>query len=221
MFYAIHLLIIIFLMLTGVFEKSAKLPECYITEAKRLYDKYRPIELDPKLSMETKVKAMEEWMLAANKMTRDIEFHPSDIEEVVGKYSTELRDGTRELFEKLNAADVPILVFSAGLGDVVEAILRTNQVLLENVKVISNFLKYNGNKLDGFKQDKLMHVFNKNEHAIDQDYFKVLKGRHNVMLLGDSVGDTTMAEGVQDLSAVLKIGFLYDHVNIAQLFFIF
>lgn len=83
------------------------------------------------------------------------------------------RDGSQKMFQKLKDADVPVLVFSAGLGDVVSSVLQHNEVLYSNVHVISNFLKFDGPKLDGF-DGNLIHAFNKNEHAVkNSDYFKV------------------------------------------------
>lgn len=38
--------------------------------------------------------------------------------------------------------DVPILVFSAGLGDVVRLSLQQQGALLDNVTVLSNFIEY-------------------------------------------------------------------------------
>lgn len=46
-----------------------------------------------------------------------------------------LRTGTRHMFDDLNALDIPILVFSAGLGDSVVAILKATNVMLPNVEV--------------------------------------------------------------------------------------
>ncbi|XP_015433371.1 PREDICTED: 7-methylguanosine phosphate-specific 5'-nucleotidase isoform X2 [Dufourea novaeangliae] len=197
----------------GIFGKCKQLPQTYSEESKRLYHKYRPIEIDPHLSVEVKAEAMTDWMIAAEKILKGIPFDLNEIEEVVRIYGTDLRDGTKEFFKKLNAAKVPVLVFSAGLGDVVEAILRNQGVLFNNVKLISNFLKHRDGKITGFENDRLIHVFNKNEHAIEQEYFKVLDGRKNVLLMGDTIGDALMVDGMTDTCAVLKIGFLYDHVD--------
>lgn len=194
----------------GLFGKCNQLPSSYTNESKRLYQKYRPIEIDPNLALEEKIEAMSDWMASAEKLLKGIEFDPKELSEVVQKYGTPLRDGTKELFEKLNEANIPVLVFSAGLGDAVEAVLKCHKVLLNNVKIISNFLKYNGNQIDGFKNKKLIHVFNKNEHALEQDYFKVIEGRRHVLLMGDTTGDANMVDGMDDTVAVLKIGFLYD-----------
>lgn len=65
----------------------------------------------------------------------------------------------------------------------------------------------------GFKGD-LIHMFNKNENAIhSSDYFDKLRGRNNIILMGDSLGDTKMAVGVPQPSSILKIGFLNDKVR--------
>ncbi|XP_043266841.1 7-methylguanosine phosphate-specific 5'-nucleotidase isoform X1 [Venturia canescens] len=197
----------------GMFTKSKQLPQNYKEASVRLYKKYRPIEIDPNLSIEKKIEAMEEWMSATHDILRDFEFDPKELDDIVKIHGTSLRDGTKSLIERLSRADVPILVFSAGLGDVVEAVLRHHDVLFDNVKIISNFLKYEGNKVLGFKGTRLIHVFNKNEHSIDHDYFKLLEGRRNIILMGDMTGDANMADGVKDVDSILKIGFLYEHIE--------
>ncbi|XP_078036296.1 cytosolic 5'-nucleotidase IIIB [Augochlora pura] len=197
----------------GVFSKCKQLLETYSKESNRLYKKYRPIEIDPYLPINVKAEEMTNWMIETEKILKEIPFDPIEIEEVSRIYGTDLRDGTQEIFTKLDSADIPILVFSAGLGDVVEAILRNRGVLFNNVKVISNFLKYKDGKIVGFRNKRLIHVFNKNEHAIEQEYFKILERRRNVLLMGDSLGDASMVDGMKDVGAVLKIGFLYDHVE--------
>lgn len=80
------------------------------------------------------------------------------------------REGTTEAFNKLYNQKIPIIVLSAGIGDVVELILKHENLATSNVSVVSNFLKIckddNGiSTIQGFKGEKLIHVFNKNEHA--------------------------------------------------------
>jgi len=198
--------------LIGMFRKCKQLPQHYLDEAKGLYNKYRPIEIDPYISVNEKSNAMHDWMFAANNLLKDIEFDPDEIEEIALSCRNLLRDGTEEIFEKLHKAKVPIIVFSAGLGDMVEAILKCHNAFYDNVQIISNFLKYNGNKLDGFKNNVLIHAFNKNGCALAKG--KVLGNRQNVLLMGDTIGDADMVEGIKDVKEILKIGFLYEHVSI-------
>nr|XP_033322575.1 7-methylguanosine phosphate-specific 5'-nucleotidase-like [Megalopta genalis] len=198
----------------AIFNQCKQLPETYSKESSRLYKKYRPIEIDPYLPIDVKAEEMTNWIVGKEKVLKGVPFDPNEIEEVSRVYGTDLRDGTEEIFKKFDSANIPVLVFSAGLGEVVEAVLRNKGILFNNVKVISNFLKYKDGKIVGFRNKKLIHAFNKNEHAVEQEYFKILESRRNVLLMGDSLGDASMIDGMKDIGAVLKIGFLYDHVSI-------
>ena len=114
----------------------------------------------------------------------------------------------------LNKFRVPVLVFSAGSGDVIDEALRQNNLVLDNVKVISNFMNYNDEgKVIEFT-GQLIHLFNKNEAAVPHSaaYYQDLSHRHNVILLGDSLTDVHMSKGVEPPGAVLTIGFLNDKV---------
>lgn len=115
----------------------------------------------------------------------------------------------------LTSADIPILVFSAGVGDVIDEALLAHSLTQNNVKVISNYMTYNSEgKLITFT-GKLIHMYNKNESSIPHSstYFQDLSHRHNVILMGDSLGDLQMSKGVEPPSTVLTIGFLNDKVN--------
>lgn len=198
----------------GIFRKSKQLPQSYKDDAKVQYLKYRAIEIDPGISEDKKVEAMNEWMEVSHRNLQGLKFDREEIKTVTNLYGHSLRDRTKELFIKLKKQNVPVLVFSAGLGDIVEELLRHQNVLFDNVNVISNFLKFNGNMLEGFKNShRMIHVFNKNEHAVENEYFRILQGRTNVVLMGDSIGDARMADDVKDTETILRIGFLYDHVS--------
>lgn len=154
-----------------------------------MYQKYRAIEIHPSLPVEEKIEHMKDWMVISQKNLKGLKFDHKEIDELVVKYGHSLRDRAKELFLKLKALDVPILVLSAGLGDIIEALLRHQGVLLENVHIISNFLQFNGDILEGYKNsDKMIHVFNKNEHSVENEYFRILRGRTNIILMGDSLG---------------------------------
>lgn len=60
----------------------------------------------------------------------------NEIDEVAKKYKNVLRDNTNELFTDLHRTGVPILVFSAGIGNSVVAVLKATQLLYANVKVV-------------------------------------------------------------------------------------
>lgn len=68
--------------------------------------------------------------------------------------------------------------------------------------------------LRAFKGE-LIHIYNKREGALlNTGHFQELRTRPNVLLVGDSLGDLNMADGVQDMENILKIGFLNDKVRL-------
>lgn len=123
------------------------------------------------------------------------------------------------MFQDLNTLNVPLLVFSAGLGDSVISVLNHAKVNFPNVKVVSNFLQFKDGLLNGL-QDDMIHTYNKNETVLKgSEYYELVHDRDHVIVLGDSLGDAGMADGVPKTSHILKIGFLFDHVSIRIRFF--
>lgn len=70
--------------------------------------------------------------------------------------------------------------------------------------------------MKGFKGE-LIHVYNKHDGALkNTEYFKQLKDNSNIILLGDSQGDLTMADGVANVENILKVGYLNDKVSVGD-----
>ncbi|KAK7063109.1 Cytosolic 5'-nucleotidase 3A [Halocaridina rubra] len=198
----------------GIMDNSTLMPAYYREEANTLLAKYYPIEIDPHMTEEEKIPFMREWYGQIHKLIVKCKVSQDSLAEMVASSNAMLREGTEKLCEKLHNENVPVLVFSAGMGDILEQVLRRFKVYTDNIKVVSNFFDYNQEGVVvGFKGD-LIHMFNKNENAIhSSNYFDKLAGRHNVILMGDSMGDIKMAVGVPQPNNVLKIGFLNDKVE--------
>ena len=113
-----------------------------------------------------------------------------------------------KLLHFCNDAKMPVLIFSAGIADVILQIMIQSKLWLPNMHMISNKMIFNSDGIcTGFKEP-LIHVFNKNEASVVQtSHFSSIKDRRNVILLGDSLGDLRMADGLShDVS--ITIGFL-------------
>lgn len=48
--------------------KCSSIPETYLKEEKQLYDKYRPIEIDPHMSHDEKFMHMIDWWRSSEKL---------------------------------------------------------------------------------------------------------------------------------------------------------
>ncbi|KAK9508528.1 hypothetical protein O3M35_006067 [Rhynocoris fuscipes] len=196
-----------------VFETIPTLPKEFTEGATALYNRFRKIEDNPNMTIEEKIPYMEEWWDLNEKLFIGIPFNEKEIDQAIVDSGVHLRDGVDSAFLKLHLSEIPVLVFSAGLGNVVTQILLHYKIKYYNVHVISNFFKVEQGKIIGFL-GTLLHVFNKNQHAIEScAYFKELAGRENVILMGDSLGDALMSEGVQGNGTILKIGFLSTHID--------
>lgn len=55
------------------------------------------------------------------------------------------REGYENFFDKLHEHNIPIFIFSAGIGDVLEEVIHQAGVYHPNVKVVSNFMDFDEN----------------------------------------------------------------------------
>lgn len=199
------------------------------------FDKLLPVELDPTLSIEQKTPTVIASFLegfadivdskvVSRKILAQMIDNADDSFQLRYKFVAfvkaflvhilmfSCRDHCETTLQRLHEANIPVLIFSAGFGDLVEGILRKNGIYYPNITVIGNFMEFDDNEqLTTFKQP-LIHTFNKNDYVIPGDCYHRLAHRHNVILLGDSIGDATMAEGFKKNGSLLKIGFLNEVV---------
>ncbi|XP_042199278.1 cytosolic 5'-nucleotidase 3 [Callorhinchus milii] len=181
---------------------------------KDLLNTYYPLEIDPSTSITEKLPLMIEWWTKVHALLVEQKIAKINLVETVRESNAVLRDGYKPFFDKLQQHNIPVFIFSAGVGDILEEVIRQVGVYHPNVKVVSNFMDFDENGLlKGFKGE-LIHVYNKQEGALQNtEYFQLLMQCSNVVLLGDSLGDLSMADGVQNQENILKIGFLNDKVE--------
>ncbi|KAL0839840.1 hypothetical protein ABMA28_016466 [Loxostege sticticalis] len=199
----------------GMFRECPSIPQEYKDEDNRLADIYKPIERDPNMSLEEKTKHMVDWYNAAHAQLKGVTFPRQELIAIGHKMIECFRKGVEDMITWSQKQQVPVLVFSAGLGDSVEAAMKAANFLLPHVKVVSNFLAIGDNeKIVGIKGDEVIHTLNKNETAIkNTEYYEMVRDRCNVILMGDNIGDARMAEGMEHCSAVVKVGFLGHNVE--------
>ncbi|XP_048846784.1 7-methylguanosine phosphate-specific 5'-nucleotidase-like isoform X2 [Brienomyrus brachyistius] len=181
---------------------------------RELLDKYYPIEFDASLTVEEKVPHMVDWWTKAHKLLIEQKIQKDLLARAVKDSNAMLRDDYKLFFDHLLEDDIPLVIFSAGIGDVLEEVIRQAGVFHSNIMVFSNYMDFDAmGTLQAFK-GKLIHTFNKNGLTlVESSHFPRLRDRHNVLLLGDSLGDLNMVDGLPDTDNILKIGFLNDKVE--------
>nr|XP_057905351.1 7-methylguanosine phosphate-specific 5'-nucleotidase-like [Doryrhamphus excisus] len=181
---------------------------------KELLNTYYPIEIDSSRSVDEKLPLMVEWWTKAHELLVQQKIRKDLLAVVVRESDAMLREGYQLFFDHLYEHSIPLLIFSAGIGDILEEVIRQAGVFHSNVKVFSNYMDFDEEGVLKAFKGELIHTYNKREGALlNTGHFQELRARPNVLLLGDSLGDLTMADGVHNIENVLKIGFLNDKVE--------
>ncbi|KAK0425886.1 hypothetical protein QR680_009440 [Steinernema hermaphroditum] len=180
-----------------------------------LKEKYLPIEFCPTMTIAEKTPHMEKWWRTSHGHIIDARFTKKVIEKAVAQSKVEIRDRGFEMIAKLEEHAVPLIIFSAGIGNVIEVFLKQRMETIPfNVHLISNMMSFDEEGVCSTFSEPLIHTFCKNSSVINGEraFFHQISDRTNVILLGDSLGDLHMDVGVEREGVVLKIGFLnFDH----------
>lgn len=198
----------------NILDNSKVISEECRKELNALNHHYYPIEIDPHQSIQEKLPHMVEWWTKVHNLLCQQKIQKRQIAQVVGESSAMLREGYKTFFNTLYQNNIPLCILSAGIGDVLEEIIRQMKVLHPNIHIVSNYMDFDEDGfLRGFK-GQLIHTYNKSSSACGHSsYFQQLRGKTNILLLGDSMGDLTMADGVPGVENILKICFLNDKVE--------
>ena len=126
--------------LLGILRERDYLTADYSTKAQALTDKYRPIEIDPLISIEEKKIAMEAWWRQHFDLLIASNLDKIEIEKALHQNSLSLRTGATEFFSFLQQRAIPLVIFSAsGLGEEgIRFILKEKQLMFDNIFIVSN-----------------------------------------------------------------------------------
>jgi 5'-nucleotidase len=185
-----------------------KLGDEYTKARNELYNHYHPIEIDSSLDQSFKSEQVSEWFHKHLELMVKYGVTTNMISKSLEEGQITLRENAPVFLKILSQENIPLIIFSAAIGDVINVQLKSLNLNTENVHILSNFLKFDENgKAVGFQND-LVHPFNKTERLIGRLNFRdQIAKRPNCILLGDALYDATMADGMEH-EVILKIGFL-------------
>ncbi|GMF15468.1 unnamed protein product [Phytophthora fragariaefolia] len=125
--------------------------------ARESFEKYFPIEQSATLTVEEKLPFMIEWWTKTHEHLIERGLTKTAVKQAVEDSDIELREGFMEIFDLLARANVPTLIFSAGVYDVIHAVLdkeyakTETKTLPSNVHVVSNIMRFDeSGKVVGF-----------------------------------------------------------------------
>jgi 5'-nucleotidase len=199
--------------LIALIRDGGHLTKDYPKKSQALYDKFRPIEIDPNLSIEEKSKKMDEWWRAHFDLLAKCGMNKGVIDDIVRRNEAKFREGSLEFLDLLHKENIPLIIMSAGPGQLIEEFLRKKDRFYDNIQVIANHFIFNEEGVAIGRRDPQIHTFNKKEFVVkDLPVYQDLLKRKNVLLLGDSIGDIDMVDGFP-YDNLIKIGFLNENIE--------
>lgn len=175
-----------------------------------LKNKYYPIEFCPILTMEEKIPHMETWWGTSHSLIVNEKFSKNTIQDFVRQSRIVFKDGAEDFIQSLDGHNIPLVIFSAGIGNIIEYFLEQKLgAIPRNTHFISNMILFDEEEKACAFSEPLIHTFCKNSSVIQKEasFFHEINGRVNVILLGDSMGDIHMDVGVERDGPTLKVGY--------------
>ncbi|KAM5309866.1 7-methylguanosine phosphate-specific 5'-nucleotidase isoform 2-T4 [Glossophaga mutica] len=126
----------------NILDNSKMVSEECRKELNALLHHYYPIEIDPHRTVKEKLPHMVEWWTKAHDLLCQQKIQKCQIAQVVRESSAMLREGYRTFFNTLYQNNIPLFIFSAGIGDVLEEIIRQMKVLHPNIHIVSNYMDF-------------------------------------------------------------------------------
>lgn len=197
----------------GLIRHENYLPQEYSNKAFELFNKFYPIEKDETLDYGYRYKKMEDWWKKHEKLLVESGFSKKIIDEIVEKHPRIFREGALQFFDLLSEHNIPLLIFSSGIGNLISGFLEREGKLKANVFIISNNFAFDKEGFATGYNGEIIHIMNKSESRI-KGYDEIVE-KNNVILLGDSLQDLKM---VNNDKATIKIGFLNEDKEKLQVY---
>lgn len=145
-----------------VFKTSEFVSREYKDDSNRLFEKYRPIELDARLDINIKKEYMRKWALEQTKLFIkhgvDINLYHKIIRETA---SIVLRKDFPIFARDMYSLNIHIYIVSGGLFDPILYTLKRNNCLFPNIDIITNRINEINGKIIGL-EEPVLHCLNKN-----------------------------------------------------------
>jgi HAD superfamily hydrolase (TIGR01544 family) len=191
----------------GAFESSAFRSPSFIAAYKALYKMYSPAIHDGSHNLVERDRLLHEWYGKTLELVMRNRISRQDIARAALSGVVAPRPGLGEFFDAAQRKEIPVVIFSAGLGDFIVPFLEHHKISLDGVQIVSNFYQFDQNGMITGQLNSTVHSLNKNESHADYGVHTIALGRPNVLLLGDFLADIHMADGERH-ETILSVGFL-------------
>ena len=182
-------------------------------DLEKYYQEYGMIEFDYHINKDKREKYIVEWYDKCMDLYYQYGLTREKLKDSIDNSQLILRKGAKDFLFKLYENHVPVIILSAGIGNVIEQCLKKEECYYNNITIISNFIKFdkNGNMIKF--SDNMIHSLNKNiDKLSDYRLKEKIEEKEYRVVIGDLVEDIYMM-GKYPERNYLKIGFLNKNVE--------
>lgn len=178
--------------------------EC-LKERTKIFEHYRPLELDYTIKEQEKQRIMKEWAnksftLLSEYITQDI------IDKALENSNIHFRKGAKDFLIKMNNMNIPVIIMSSGVGNILKAFLEKEGCLFDNIEIVSNFFEFEEEKAH-IDLHSIMATSNKEYNKIPENIRNQIEEKETALLFGDLIEDIKMANKEKLLNTI-SFGFL-------------
>lgn len=195
----------------GVMANSDQLGDEYKKRRTDLYNYYRPIEIDVNIPDEEKSKCMSKWWHEHINLFHEYGLREDNIRICLENDCLKYREGAKKFLQKMHEFEIPVIIISAGIGNVIEEFFNIEDDYYDNISIVSNFIEFKDGIISGIKGDTI-HALNKNVVKLDETSKSKLVNRNNILLLGDGIADLKMIPKT-DIERTVTVGFLDEKIE--------
>lgn len=181
-------------------------------EIEKINAKYAPIELDYTLTKEEKEKYMTEWYEKSMDFLYEYQLTYTNLKKALQKEPLKFREGAKGFLQKLQQDNIPVIILSAGIGNVIEEFLKEQKCYTSNVHIISNWIEFEKDKMKPFNKP-IIHSMNKNlAGRLVQEVQSIIEQKDYAILCGDLIEDIQMIPKEKE-ETTIKVGFLNSNIE--------
>lgn len=195
----------------GVLSQIPNVDSEYIIKSKQNNDYYLPIEQNDQINFKIKKENMKNWYSSHVNMLIKYHIKENQINQIGQSKSIMLRKGVTDFLKYTNQNNIPVIIVSAGISNIIEQVLKINNCFYNNIYIISNIFKFKNGQIKTLRNN-IIHSLNKNEIELPIKIKELLKNKDEAIIIGDNIDDSKVH--IKENKKTLTIGFLnYNNFN--------
>lgn len=131
------------------------------------------------------------------------------VKKAVENTNLQLRDGAKEFLQKMNDYNIPVIIISCSLKNVIKEYLKFNNCYYENIFIYSNNC-FVGEEGESDIYNVTPH--NKNQIMFTKNVNDIIATKEYILLFGDIVDDVNMVTK-ENLKRTIAVGFLDEKIK--------